>query len=109
MCCDDNMFEKKFRLSKSFVISLPNAETVVIEFVGNVHVMNGLVLENVLFVPSFHCNLLSVGKLVRDQKCNVLFTPTRCLMQAPSMKRPLLIGRVERDLFLLDDAVCGQN
>lgn len=101
MCCDDSLFSKKIKLHKPYVISLPNSTTLTIEFAGIVQVMKDLVLENVLLVPSFNCNLLSVGRLVKDQKCSVLFTPTRCLMQGSVMKTALLIGEAKRDLFFL--------
>lgn len=45
-----------------------------------VNLGNGFSLHNVLFIPEFDCNLISVVKLLEDLNCNVIFTSNLCLI-----------------------------
>lgn len=44
-------------------VSLPNEESILVTHVGQVQLSYDLVLDNVLCVPSFSFNLISIGKL----------------------------------------------
>ncbi|CAO2822882.1 unnamed protein product [Amaranthus hypochondriacus] len=59
-------------------INLPNGETSVISHKGSVLINTTLTLNDVLHVPTFKHNLLSVQKLSRDEHCKVIFEPTSC-------------------------------
>lgn len=48
--------------------------------------------ENILHVPTFKYHWLN---------CTAMFAPFACLLQGLSMKRPLVIGKDERGLYLL--------
>ncbi|KAL8144834.1 hypothetical protein AgCh_003157 [Apium graveolens] len=52
--------------AQSHSINLPTGDSVVISHTGSVVVMPGITLKNVLCVPTFKHNLLSVQKLVQD-------------------------------------------
>lgn len=88
-------------LQKPFVISLPIEDKQIVKVAGPIQILENLVLQDVLYVPGFKCNLLSVGKLIKDLRCYVLFTPTGCFIQVPSMKIPMKIGDALKDLFTL--------
>ena len=45
------------------VVELPNGESAQVTYIGLVRLSTTLVLENVLYVPSFSFNLLSISKL----------------------------------------------
>nr|GEV31986.1 cysteine-rich RLK (receptor-like protein kinase) 8 [Tanacetum cinerariifolium] len=49
-------------------IKLPNGDTLVISHVGKVKLDNGILLKDVLVVPSFKFSLLSVPKLTEDSQ-----------------------------------------
>ncbi|KAL8139955.1 hypothetical protein V2J09_005976 [Rumex salicifolius] len=89
MCGDETIFESRRLLSKPFMISLPNGKNTVVKTVGTISAIPHLRLKN------------SVGKLFKDLNCQVLLTPTRCLLQAPFMKGPIGIDRSHEDLYLL--------
>lgn len=38
-------------------------------------------ISNILLVPSFNCNVLSVSKLTSDSKCAASFFPNSCIFQ----------------------------
>jgi len=83
------------------LISLPNGYKVkVIEF-GDVSITPDIILHEVLYVPSFKYNLVSVHSLTTSLKCTVLFTGALCVLQAPSVKRPQAIGNNKDGLYFL--------
>lgn len=60
-------------VSKGSKIYLPNGETSDISYKGCVTLANGLQLRDVLHVPTFKYNLLSISKLTKDNQCIVIF------------------------------------
>ncbi|KAB2596147.1 hypothetical protein D8674_031597 [Pyrus ussuriensis x Pyrus communis] len=63
-------------------VHLPNHALADVTHIGTVHLSNDLTLHNVLCVPSFKLNLISVSKLTNTSSCFVIFTDkmsTRCL------------------------------
>lgn len=56
-------------------IQLPTGDSVIISHSGEVNLTPDLVLDNVLCVPKFQHNLLSVQKLLRDGNLLLVFTP----------------------------------
>lgn len=48
-------------------ITIPNGRKVMVDFCGDISLMNGIVLKNVLYVPDFQFNLISVPKLCLDE------------------------------------------
>jgi len=56
----------------------------------------------VLFAPSFKFNLISIHSLtVHLLKSDVNFSASSCVLQAPSLKRPLKIDRERNRLYFL--------
>lgn len=60
-------------------------------------------LNEVLYIPSFKYNLLSVPKLTKDNNCIVIFYPTLCIIQDLDTKKILGIGRRNQGLYFLQD------
>ncbi|KAG8362676.1 hypothetical protein BUALT_BualtUnG0051900 [Buddleja alternifolia] len=73
-------------------VHLPDGSIVPVTHTGQVTLTPSIILQNVLFVPSFHHNLLSVSKLSNDSHCSLNFTPTSCIMQGPMLKIPMAIA-----------------
>lgn len=82
-------------------LHLPNGTTVPITHVGTVQLSTKVVLHNVLCVPSFTYNLLSVSKLLTDNKCEATFTTDQCFLKAVSWHQSLPIGKEMNGLYLL--------
>uniref|UniRef100_A0A803LMX4 Retroviral polymerase SH3-like domain-containing protein n=1 Tax=Chenopodium quinoa TaxID=63459 RepID=A0A803LMX4_CHEQI len=59
-------------------INLPTGHTSGITHKGVVSLENGLKLKDVLYVPVFKHNLMSVQKLVQNEKCKVNFHASYC-------------------------------
>ncbi|XP_075096358.1 uncharacterized protein LOC142174459 [Nicotiana tabacum] len=89
-------------LAKPLIVKLPNSYSVQVTHSGTISLLPNLILRNVLYIPSFKYNLLSVHKLCRQLKQYVLFTPFSCfLLQGPSVKSPPEIGKEEGGLYIL--------
>lgn len=59
-------------------------------------------LDNVLYVPKFNYNLLSVSKLIKDFKLNSLFLLTYCIIQDSLSKRMVAVEKEEVGLYKLN-------
>ncbi|KAJ0487830.1 hypothetical protein HanLR1_Chr14g0556211 [Helianthus annuus] len=54
-------------------VTIPNGENIPVEGKGSHTLPNGTRIQDVLHVPTFTFNLLSVSKLAKDVKCAVTF------------------------------------
>ena len=66
---------------KPVLISLPNGQTVYATYSGLVKFSAKLYPTNVLYVPQFKLNLISVSKLSLHLRCTITFTLTQCVIQ----------------------------
>ncbi|KAG8362844.1 hypothetical protein BUALT_BualtUnG0031300 [Buddleja alternifolia] len=73
---------------------LPDGTISHITHVGTVPLTPFLTLHNVLYVPTFRHNLLSVSKLAHDYQCVISFTSTASFMQGHLLKTPVELGQL---------------
>lgn len=90
--------------SPDYTINLPTGAATVISHVGDLQLPNGLKLFNVLYVPQFQHNLMSIHKLAQDNKCEVLFHPAACTIRDTTTKEVKAVGHVKNGLYYLVDA-----
>lgn len=76
--------------------------------IGTIILSNTLTLKDVLYVPGFQFNLISIPKICSDLKCSATFTDNKCLLQSSSMK-PQLLGRLNHGLYYVVDSVIKQG
>jgi len=81
------------------LITLPNGYKVKVTEIGDVCLSSTLTLYKVLFIPSFKFNLISVHCLALQLKGTVSFDSSSCLLQGPSLKSPLALGRARNGLY----------
>ena len=62
-------------------VSLPSGDVAKITMTGLIQFDNSFRLNNVLSVPSFKVNLISVGKITNDLHCSIIFFPSWCILQ----------------------------
>jgi len=98
----DHLLEIK-QLTEHSNITLPNGHFSEISYIGKVKLSSTLVLNEVLYVPLFKYNLLSVPKLTKDTNYIVTFYPTLCIIQDLDTKKILGIGKRSRGLYFLQD------
>lgn len=64
---------------------------------GKAHLARDTVLDGVLYVPNFHCNLISIGQLTQALNCSMTFTSTFCVIQDLTSRIPTEVGE-KRDM-----------
>uniref|UniRef100_A0A803MRG5 Retrovirus-related Pol polyprotein from transposon TNT 1-94-like beta-barrel domain-containing protein n=1 Tax=Chenopodium quinoa TaxID=63459 RepID=A0A803MRG5_CHEQI len=74
--------------------NLPIGKTTSISCTRNMVLKNGLKLHNVLCVPKFKHNLLSVGKLMKDNACEVKFNLKNVLFKTVQPRRIRQLGKL---------------
>ncbi|XP_074362752.1 uncharacterized protein LOC141703032 [Apium graveolens] len=85
------------------VIKLPTGESASISHIGELQLKNKLWLRNVLFVPRFKHNLLSIHKLSQDNNCHIRFTPLTCDIIDNTTAELITTGHLDQGLYYLQD------
>ncbi|KZV27157.1 hypothetical protein F511_21664 [Dorcoceras hygrometricum] len=80
---DDLLYESWVRRNvtiKSFcsIVKLPNNLDIPVTQIGSVQLFPELTLQNVLFVPIFKFNLLSISSFTKHVPCSVSFSSESC-------------------------------
>ncbi|KAF7132885.1 hypothetical protein RHSIM_Rhsim09G0014100 [Rhododendron simsii] len=88
-------------MPKSANIQLPDGGQMPIESIGSFHVTPHIKLDEVLKVPQFQVNLLSVSKLTRALKCIVIFFPDFCVVQDAATRKMIGLGKQHNGLYYL--------
>lgn len=101
MCSQITLFSSITKLAQPIIVSLPNGQHITVTFTGQVPLIDNIVLDKVLYVPSFKFNLLSVSRLTQQLNCFISFSNDTCYMQGCSLRKPLPIGNSQRGLYIL--------
>ncbi|KAL4367961.1 hypothetical protein GQ457_05G011320 [Hibiscus cannabinus] len=99
--CSKDLFESLYSVEGT--ILLPDKSIVSVAYSETVRLSSSLVLRNVLFVPQFQFNLLSVSSLIGDSNLSVLFCKSECLIQ--DLHHVIGKGEVCQGLYLLQPAI----
>ncbi|XP_074352312.1 uncharacterized protein LOC141691472 [Apium graveolens] len=83
-------------------IQLPTGDSVIISHSGQAQLIPDLALYNVLCVPIFQHNLLSVQKLIKDGKFNIIFHSTHCEIDDKTTGLIKMIGTVRNGLYYIN-------
>lgn len=86
---DKNHLTKITNLTYPMLVKLPNGYRIKVTQIGEVTLAPEITFSNVLLIPSFKYNLISISFIAAHLKCITSFTDTLCLLQSPSLKRPL--------------------
>nr|GEW83058.1 uncharacterized mitochondrial protein AtMg00810-like [Tanacetum cinerariifolium] len=62
-------------------VTLPNGQHTKVTKIGSIHINSAITLHDVLYIPAFSYNLLSVSKLSTHLTLSILFTPFSCYFQ----------------------------
>lgn len=74
VCYDKEILQMAYRLEKVAMVHMPDGNTREVSVAGKVRVNQEIVLQDVLYVPGFTHNLLSVAQLIRDSGIRYVFT-----------------------------------
>ncbi|CAL1397253.1 unnamed protein product [Linum trigynum] len=84
-------------------ITFPTGKQVQSTHVGTVHYIAGLILEEVLFVPQFIFNLVSVSKLTKNKPLCLTFFSDVCLIQDMQLRKMTGSAKLFHGLYLIDN------
>jgi len=79
-----------YTLSTPVFICQPDGRQVKVEKAGLVKLGPNIILKDVLYTPTFKCNLISAKKLAVNENCVISYGPNFCLIQDLTLK--MLIG-----------------
>lgn len=82
-------------------IQLPNGGHVEIKSIGPIKLHNDIILDDVLHVPNFKMNLLSIRQLTPALGCNVIFYLDFCVMLNLTTKKTIGLGNQSNGLYYL--------
>ncbi|XP_076928722.1 uncharacterized protein LOC143592775 [Bidens hawaiensis] len=88
--CDDTMLKNKTKRKFEPSVTIPNGDAILVEGRGDLTLPNGMKVKEVLYVPNFKCNLLSVSRLSQDLQCAITLFPEFCVMHG--LRSRILIG-----------------
>ena len=95
-------------VSNSFV-HLPNGEKALVTHIGTVHLTETLILTDVLCVPSFTFNLISVSQLNKTQSYCIVFLGSFCFIQDLALWSTIGLGREQNGLYLLENIFTNKD
>ncbi|GKA38340.1 putative RNA-directed DNA polymerase [Tanacetum coccineum] len=78
---NDSLLKNKRKRGYEQPVTILNGEVVPVEGRGECALPSGAIIKDVLHVPKFKCNLLSVSRLSKELQCAVTFFPEFCIMQ----------------------------
>jgi hypothetical protein len=87
--------------SISTYIHLPNGEKALATHIGTVQISKSLLLTDVLCIPSFSFNLISISKLTNSPSCCVFFLSHLCFIQDLVAWKRIGLGRKKNGLYFL--------
>ena len=100
VCCSLALFAS-YTSIPPVSVSLPTGSKTIAQFSGTVRISESLILYNVLFLPHFSFNILSVSRLTASHNCLITFSSTAC--QIHSTLPSLMIGSAKlfQGLYIL--------
>jgi hypothetical protein len=105
MVCSHSFFTSDIT-KVSYRVSLPNDTFVSATHLGNIQLTDKIVLPDVLCIPSFSFNLISVKRLTENLTCCLVFINDTCFIQDLSTWTTIGIAEVRNGLYhLLPKAV----
>lgn len=90
---------KKLTVNNS--VTLPDGSVKYVKYIGNVIINPNMKSHEVLYIPDFHFNLVSVHKLTESRNLEVVFNGSKCMMQDPLSKNVIAEGKAMKGLYWL--------
>nr|XP_016467023.1 PREDICTED: uncharacterized protein LOC107789679 [Nicotiana tabacum] len=90
-------------------VHLPNREVSNVTHMESCNIENAGRIDNVLYLPKFKYNLLSVSKIIKELSCCATFYPDFYLLQDLCSGKVKVIGKKMRGLYLLPQITARNN
>ncbi|CAM8991331.1 unnamed protein product [Rhodiola kirilowii] len=106
MTGDSSLLQNLHSVSPS-IITLPDGSTSVASQAGTVILGHGLHISNVLLVPNFTCNLISLVHLIRELQLLVTLTDRLCVIQDRTTRMVIGVGEARDGVFWFCTGIDG--
>lgn len=100
ICINSDLLEELHVLPSPISIHLPNGNIAEVTHTGNL-TYNGLKFTNILHLPNFSHNLLSVNQLTLTNHIFCSFSPSFCTLSDQMSKKIFAVGRVVGNLYCI--------
>uniref|UniRef100_A0A251UYU1 Putative GAG-pre-integrase domain, Gag-polypeptide of LTR copia-type n=1 Tax=Helianthus annuus TaxID=4232 RepID=A0A251UYU1_HELAN len=80
-------------------VVIPSGDAIPVEGRGEYTLPGGTKIKDVLYIPKFTCNLLSVNRLSNDLQSAITFFPDFCVMQKLHTRSLIGAGKCKRGLY----------
>ncbi|GJU85880.1 ribonuclease H-like domain-containing protein [Tanacetum coccineum] len=97
-----NMFRIIDITDLNLTLGHPNGTLAKIKYVGHLKLSDKIVIFDVLVVPKYCMNLLSMNKLIRDSRMFVGFIETKCFIQDLHQNKIVRTGSENGGLYMFD-------
>ena len=104
MCSDFSLLVNPAIVTSPMHVSLPDGSQVSVQYSGTVVLSPILELHNVLYIPKFQFNLLSVPKLAATSNIIFKFYPNNCLLQDLKTEHLVAVVKLVNHLYILDQS-----
>ncbi|WVZ22773.1 hypothetical protein V8G54_001317 [Vigna mungo] len=94
---------------KPITINLPNGITTTATHKGNMKIFYTLCLNDVLYIPDFSYNLISISKLVLHNHVYVTFTNSQCFIQDSTTHQKIGLADFRAGLYVLHGPATAAN
>lgn len=102
VCCDKELLHTTYRLDRQVIVNLPDGSIKRVSVAGKVRLNQDIVLSNVLYVPGFTHNLLSVAQLIQENEVKCTFYQSHCVFQTGNSEQVIGIGKMEKNLYVME-------
>ncbi|WOH15415.1 hypothetical protein DCAR_0934954 [Daucus carota subsp. sativus] len=109
MCGNTIIFHNLRSLDLPVKVGLSDGSVKIVDKMGDIKLSRRLTLYDVLYIDEFNHNLLSVSKLIKTSKINVMFDTKICILQDPSTKEIVGRGKEENGLYRIEAAKDEEN
>lgn len=91
----------KIKSIKPLHIHLPNRNIILANFSGTIILDPSLILLDVLYIPEFRFNLISISKLCHNYHYQIPFSRQSCHIQHVSTKKTISLVDQHRNIYIL--------
>ncbi|KAF7816942.1 uncharacterized protein G2W53_030911 [Senna tora] len=99
---DLTLFSSLRDVNNSNTVLLPDGTVKKVKHIGEVRINDKILLKEVLYVPDFRYNLISVHRLAESGQMQFMFDGSTCIVQDLLNKEVLAVGIVRKHLYILN-------
>lgn len=106
MCHSYNLFHNLTKLKQPSKVSLPNGSTKLVLYSGDIKINSKLNLQNVIYLPFFKYNMLSVSALTKTSNIVMKFFIDHCILQDRVTQEVIATRSLQGGLYMLNKNGC---